>query len=85
MGARYQGTGQYSGTRADIVRAAQEVAGQSGFKVQEVNADEGSVSARAGFSLRSWGEKISVHVDEAGTVQVTSECLMPTQIVDYGS
>lgn len=84
MGARYQATARYSGTRADIVRASEEVAAQSGFKVKEVNPDGGSIRARAGFSFRSWGENISVHVDDAGTVQVTSECLMPTQFVDYG-
>ena len=37
-----------------------------------------------GFSFRSWGENVSVHVDDTGTVQVTSECSMPTQLVDYG-
>jgi hypothetical protein len=84
MGARYQATARYSGTRADIVRAAQEVAAQSGLKVREANPEEGLIKARAGFSFRSWGENISVHVDDAGTVQVTSECLMPTQLVDYG-
>ena len=84
MGARYQATARYSGTRADIVRASQEVAAQCGFKVQEASPDGGSIRARAGFSFRSWGENISVHVDDAGAVQVTSECLLPTQFVDYG-
>jgi hypothetical protein len=84
MGAKYQATAQYPGTRADIVRVSQEVAAQSGFKVQEADPDAGSVKARAGFSIRSWGENISIHVDDTGTVQVTSQCLMPTQFVDYG-
>jgi hypothetical protein len=84
VGARYQATGRYPGTRADIVRASQAVAEQCGFKVQEANPDGGSLAARAGFSLRSWGENISVHVDDAGTVEVTSQCLLPTQMVDYG-
>jgi hypothetical protein len=84
VGARYQSTAHYSGTRADIVRASQDVAAQSGFKVQEADPDAGSIKARAGFSFRSWGENISIHVDDAGTVQVTSQCWMPTQFVDYG-
>jgi hypothetical protein len=84
VGARYQATARYSGSRADIVSAAQGVAEQSGFKVQQADPDAGSIRARVGFSFRSWGENISVHVDDTGTVQVTSECSMPTQLVDYG-
>ena len=40
-----------------------------------------------GFSMRSYGEKITVTLtpDNAGTlVQIHSECGMPTQLVDYG-
>ena len=84
MGAKYQGTARYSGTRADIVHASSAVAEQCGFKVEEANPDAGSLRARAGFSFRSWGESISVQVDDAGTVQVTSQCVLPTQFVDYG-
>jgi hypothetical protein len=84
MGARYQATGRYPGSRADIVRAAQDAAAQCGFKVSEANPDGGWVKARAGFSLRSWGENITISVDDGGGLQVTSQCLMPTQIVDYG-
>ena len=84
VGAKYQGGGRYPGTRADIVRASAAVAEQCGFKVEEASPDGGSLKARTGFSFRSWGENISVQVDDAGTVQVTSQCLLPTQFVDYG-
>jgi hypothetical protein len=84
VGAKYQGTARYSAARADIVRASAAVAEQCGFKVEETSPDAGSLRARAGFSFRSWGENITVQVDDAGAVQVTSQCLMPTQLVDYG-
>jgi hypothetical protein len=84
VGARYSANGQYPGTRADFVRVAQDAATQCGFKVKEASPEQGWVKARAGFGLRSWGENIDIRVNDGGGVEVISQCLMPTQFIDYG-
>src|SRR3954466_15485986 len=41
-------------------------------------------SARKRVNLLSWGEKIAVEVSHDGTVMIRSECLLPTQCIDWG-
>lgn len=36
-------------------------------------------------SLWSWGENITIEVDEDGTTHIKSECKLPTQIIDWGN
>lgn len=58
---------------------------QCGFRVQ--HAGETSIRARATLNLWSFGETIDVLIGSFGTdtiVDITSSCVLPTQILDWG-
>lgn len=84
MGARYQGAVRLPGTRGQVIAASQEAAGRSGFRVKAVDPAAGLVHAETRTSMWSWGEKVTIHVDGYNQVSVTSQCLLPTQLIDWG-
>jgi hypothetical protein len=54
-----------------------------GAKSVKWSSDRRHASARLGASLWSWGERLTVEVDESGQVRVSSECAS-WQVVDWG-
>lgn len=84
MGARYQGVMQFPGTREQVIAASQEAARRSGLRVKAVDPAAGLVHAETRTSMWSWGEKITVHVDGYNQVSMLSQCLLPTQLIDWG-
>jgi hypothetical protein len=85
MAAKYQQVREFPGTRDQLIQASQEAAQRSGLKVRNADPASGRVEARAGFSFWSYGENVSIQVgDTASTVDVRSECLWPTQFIDWG-
>jgi hypothetical protein len=83
MAAKFHDVRQFPGTRDQLIQASQEAAQRSGFKIRQADPATGRLEARAGFSFWSYGENISVQAGD-GTVDVRSECLFPTQLVDWG-
>jgi hypothetical protein len=84
MGARYQGVVQFPGTREQVIAASQEAARRSGLRVTAADPATGTVHAETRVSMSSWGEKVTVYVDAYNQVSVTSQCLLPTQLIDWG-
>lgn len=86
MGAKYEETMNIPFAAADVWRRANEVINQQPG-VAGVHTQPGLLSASVNTNWRSWGETITVHVDEApgGTiVRIRSECAFPLQIFDWG-
>ncbi|PCC18897.1 hypothetical protein [Brevibacterium aurantiacum] len=71
---------------ADVWRRAIDVINQQPG-VTGVHMQPGRLSASVNVSWRSWGENLTVNVDEVpgGTVvRIRSECAFPLQIIDWG-
>jgi hypothetical protein len=85
MAAKYQQVREFPGTRDQLFQASQEAAKRGGLKVRQADPVTGRLEARAGFSFSSYGENVSIQVGDSGsTVDVRSECIWPTQLVDWG-
>jgi hypothetical protein len=41
-------------------------------------------AVRVPWSFWSWGERFLIHVSARSTIEVRSECLLPTQCIDWG-
>lgn len=86
MGASYEETMTIPIAAADVwQRAIQVLNSQQG--VSGVMTHPGVLTASVNTNWRSWGEKLSVHVDETpdGTVvRIRSACAFPLQLFDWG-
>lgn len=86
MGAKYEEKMTIPFAAADVWRRAIEVINQLPG-VTGVHTQPGLLSASVHVNWRSWGENVTVRVDEArgGTlVRIRSECAFPPQIFDWG-
>lgn len=66
-------------------RAIEVLNGQQG--VAGVRAQPGVLSASVNTNWKSWGEELSIHVDqvpEGTVVRIRSACAYPLQIFDWG-
>jgi hypothetical protein len=68
--------------RPDLVRAAKRAVNSLGWKLS--NSDKASLTASTSVSFWSWGEKLTVEVEDDGTVVIRSQCSLPTQCFDWG-
>src|SRR5579875_761436 len=84
MTVSYRYNMRFPGSREQISRACLEAVRQSGFKVTASDVAAGWVEARAGVSLRSWGENVYVRVDREDRVDVTSVRRVPFTTTDWG-
>ena len=84
MAATYHDIRQFPGTRDQLIQAGQEAVRRSGFRIRQADPAAGRLEARAGFSFWSYGENVWVQVGDGSTVDVRSECIWPTQLVDWG-
>ncbi|MGC2976594.1 hypothetical protein ACPUD8_12910 [Brevibacterium sp. FAM 25378] len=86
MSASYEETMTIPVAAADVwQRAIQVLNSQQG--VSGVMTHPGVLTASVNTNWRSWGEKLSVHVDEAPGctfVRIRSVCAFPLQIIDWG-
>ncbi len=67
----------------EVFRACMRAVSQCGFRIAESNPEAGQIEARAGMSMRSWGERITITTSAAGRVDIKSSCRW-IQLVDYG-
>lgn len=86
MGASYEETMTIPFASTDVWRRAIDVLNhQQG--VAGVNTRPGQLTASVNTNWKSWGENLTIYVDEApgGTVvRIRSACAFPLQIVDWG-
>jgi hypothetical protein len=68
--------------------AAAHALQQTGAKVEFLDQDALVVEGSKGFSLASWGEKISVRVEPVGptvsVIHISSKPVMPLNVLDFG-
>lgn len=83
MPASHQRSMTFPAGRDEVFRACMKAVSQCGFRIAESNPEAGQIEARAGMSMRSWGERITITTSAAGRVDIKSSC-RGIQLVDYG-
>jgi hypothetical protein len=69
-------------SRADIIRVSERILDDLGWHIDFV--DEDRISVRTATGLWFFGDRLTVDVTTRGTVTVHSQCIWPTQIIDFG-
>jgi hypothetical protein len=69
-------------TREDILRVAERILDDLGWHIDLVDDDR--ISARTATGIWIFGDRITVDATKGGTVTVHSQCIWPTQIIDFG-
>lgn len=86
MANKYSTTLTFNVSPDAVLAAAADVL-QRDFRVRASSGPRG-VSGSTGMSLGSWGENLTVSVNDAGpqgtSVTVRSASVMPLQFIDYG-
>jgi len=68
-----------------VFEQAQNALRDVGFKIKNVNLDQGVIEVSTGVSWRSWGEKIVINIrktQEGTSVEIESK--LKAQLVDWG-
>jgi hypothetical protein len=80
----YEASMRFPGTREQITQACLEAVRKSRFGVRGSDLAGGWVEARTRVTFRSYSENVRVWVDEQNEVHVSSECLYPLTVIDWG-
>lgn len=84
MANSFEAGEQFANNYDQIFPKCQEAVYRSGFNLIKSDISSGHIEAKVGMGLRSFGENISIQVDQKGTVVVRSECAISTTMVDWG-
>jgi hypothetical protein len=68
--------------REDIIRVAERVLDDLGWHINYVEDDR--IQVRTATGIWIFGDQMTVDVSSRGTVHVHSQCIWPTQIIDFG-
>ena len=68
--------------REDIIRLSERILDDLGWHINFVEDDR--IQVRTGRGIWFFGDRMTVDVSDRGTVQVFSQCIWPTQIIDFG-
>ena len=69
-------------SREDIIRLSERILDDLGWHILSVEDD--GITVRTGHGIWFFGDKMTVDVSKRGTVNVHSQCIWPTIIVDLG-
>lgn len=83
MPAQYQATPTFKATKQQLFISSTRVLGDCKFRPVVEDMAEGLIEAKVLPGLLSWGEKITIQVEE-GAITVKSECVYPLQLIDWG-
>ncbi len=84
MAAKFKHTETYPLAKAELLEQVKRALAHCKFKITEIGEDEGVIHAKSAVNFWSWREKIEVNIDADGSVSMKSECVLPTQVVDWG-
>jgi hypothetical protein len=73
--------GRYDASGGELLDAVDQALEELGWDADYTGPS--SLSARVGANWLSWGERVSIDVRD-GKVRVRSECVLPTQCIDWG-
>ncbi|MBN1922797.1 MAG: hypothetical protein JW892_16225 [Anaerolineae bacterium] len=71
-----------------VVPVVEQALLKIGAKISDSDPSSGSIKAKRGVSLKSWGDNITISIARSQSgchVDVLSECALPTQVIDWGS
>lgn len=69
-------------TTPDLRKAARETLAALSWSLREETHDE--IIGSTGINIRSWGEKVLIHISPDNSITVTSKCALVTQCLDWG-
>lgn len=84
MTSKFEETRQFNKSYDEIFLKSVEAIKISGFKVIKTDKAYGVIEAKNHINFKSWGENISVKINQDGNVFIRSICAVPTTIVDWG-
>lgn len=84
MASSYRSYETFPGTTEQITEACLQALRECRFSVEDSSVAQGRIRARAGISVRSWGENITVTVGTNGNTEIVSKCRMRTTTADWG-
>ncbi|MFK0730372.1 MAG: hypothetical protein ACFKPT_23860 [Gloeotrichia echinulata GP01] len=84
MTVNYQMSRQYVLEYNLLFIKCQEIIEICGFILQESDNTSGYIKAKAGWSWKSFGEKIELQINHNGIINAQSACSVSTTLLDYG-
>jgi hypothetical protein len=84
MAAKHQETRNFSADKEKLMYNAKLAMYSNGFAVHYEDPKTGFLMGKSGMSLFSWGENMTVTIEDNGNVTIKSESAMPTQLIDWG-
>ena len=84
MAAKHQETRHFTADKEKLMYNAKLAMYANGFAIHYEDAKTGFMMGKSGMSLFSWGENMSITIEDNGNVTIKSECVLPTQIIDWG-
>jgi hypothetical protein len=80
--AYFEATEHYDCERGELLDAVERALDALGWKFDYTGPASLNVSVSVNFW--SWGEQMTVHARKDGTLEVRSQCRLPTQCIDWG-
>jgi hypothetical protein len=84
MTAKFEMTKFYDLPKHDLLLLAEAALISCGFKIKNIDREQGIIDAKSRLNIWSWTEEIVVEVQESGSIYMESRCYIPTQVVDWG-
>ena len=84
MAAKYSKVEKFFEDRETLYANSILALEQLGFDIRKYDDDRTLIVARTGFTMWSYGERITIQFSDDGNVAVKSECTMPTQLFSWG-
>jgi hypothetical protein len=81
MGASFEAEKFFANKYDELLLGCREAIIRSGFQLREFDPASGRVKAKAPMSWRSYGDNITIQVNQKGIVSARSECL---NLLDFG-
>lgn len=78
-------TGTYEATPSDVFDAVLQIIRRLGWTIESKNTETREIIVSTGFSLRSWGEIITIQISEEGyKTKVIVTAKAKAQLIDWG-
>ena len=84
MASQFEKTQIFNASGQELITACEKALLRCNFKVKGFHAETGTLHGGVSWNFFSYGEKISITFGQGGEVKAHSECILPTQFIDWG-
>jgi hypothetical protein len=81
---KYFETKKFDKSALDLFDLSVKALDKCSFRVVKTDKDNKKILATVGISFASWGENISVEIDDDANLSIVSKLAFPLQIIDWG-